>query len=371
MSIREAHTNRHSASPDASEFSGGPAASIRHADLQSEPLRLEIAGDARQIPIPAGSVDLVVTSPPYWQKRDYGFTQQIGQEDTPRDYVDSLMECLSEWRRVLRSTGSVFLNIGDSFYKKSLVGIPWQIESAAHASGWLIRNRIVWAKTRGMPEAVKNRLSTRHEYILHLVLQDQYYYDLFGYANDVGNGTNPGDVWYFDPERNMGGHLAPFPKEIARRATLLACPIEVCDVCGEPRRRIVERTCKLDTSRVQACRALELAAEAGLTEQHIRAIQATGVSDSGKALLTQTGTGRNSKSVQELAAEAKLALGGYFREFTFARRESVGWTDCHCDAGAYVRGVVLDPFMGTGTTLDVATGLGRSAIGVDLKPVSR
>ena len=272
---------------------------------------------------------------------------------------------------MLRPTGSVFLNIGDSYHKKSLVGIPWQIESAAHANGWSIRNRIVWAKTRGMPEAVKNRLSSRHEYIIHLVLQDDYYYDLFGYANDVGNGANPGDVWHFEPERNMGRHLAPFPREIARRASLLACPMDVCGDCGEPRRRIVERTCELDASRVQACRAMELAAEAGLTEQHIRAIQATGVSDSGKALLTQTGTGRNSKSVQELAAEAKLALGGYFREFTFARRESVGWTDCHCEARTHVRGVVLDPFMGTGTTLDVAEGLGRSAIGVDLEPVSR
>ena len=333
--------------------------------LDPEPFRMELVADARSIPIAGSSVDLIVTSPPYWQKRDYGLRKQIGQESTPDQYVESILECLDEWARLLRETGSVFLNIGDSYHRKSLVGIPWRIEAAASGMGWTIRNRIVWAKRRGMPEAVKDRLAVRHEYVIHLVRSDGYYYDLFGYAHEIGNGTNPGDVWYFDPERNMGEHLAPFPKAIARRAILLACPQEVCATCNTPRRRIVERTCALDTSRTQAFRAMQLAAEAGLTEEHIRAIQATGVSDSGKALRTQTGTGRNSRSVQELALEAKQVLGGYFREFTFAKRVSVGWTDC-CGEDKYAPGVVLDPFMGTGTTLDVANFASRSGIGVDL-----
>ena len=138
------------------------------------------------------------------------------------------------------------------------MGIPFQIEAVARSAGWTIRNRIVWAKRRGMPEPVRNRLATRHEFIIHLVQRDNYYYDLFGYANDIGNGANPGDVWHFDPERHMGRHLAPFPSEIARRAILLACPAEICEVCYEPRNRIVERTLNLDESRVQACRAMEL-----------------------------------------------------------------------------------------------------------------
>lgn len=326
-----------------------------------------ITGDARGIKLPGESVDLVVTSPPYWKKRDYGVGNQIGQESTPQGYVDSIMACLSEWGRLLRPTGSVFLNVGDTFHKRSLVGIPGRLEAAAFDDGWIIRNRIVWAKAGGMPEAVKNRLVSRHEYVIHLVRQDDYYYDLLGYASLVGNGTNPGDVWQFKLERNMGEHLAPFPKEIAKRAILLACPETVCTECGEPRRPIVERTTELNMDRVQARRAVELAEAAGLTEAHIRAIQATGVSDAGKALRTQTGTGRNSAEVQVLAAEAKDALGGYFREFTFAKRQVVDWTTCghaHHDPG-----VVLDPFMGTGTTLDVAEAMHRSAIGVDLKPM--
>lgn len=326
-----------------------------------------ITGDARETKLPAASVDLVVTSPPYWQKRDYGVKDQIGQEPTPQGYVDSIMECLTEWGRLIRPTGSVFLNVGDTFHKRSLAGIPGRLEAAAIDDDWIVRNRIIWAKTAGMPEAVKNRLVSRHEYIIHLVRQDDYYYDLLGYANEIGNGSNPGDVWQFKLERNMGDHLAPFPKEIARRAILLACPEAVCTECGEPRRPIVERTTKLNMDRVQARRAVELAEAAGLTDDHIRAIQATGVSDAGKAMRTQTGTGRNSPKVRLLAAEAKEALGGYFREFTFAKRQVVDWTTC--GHAHHEPGIVLDPFMGTGTTLEVAESMNRSAIGVDLKPM--
>lgn len=110
---------------------------------------------------------------------------------------------------------------------------------------------------------------------------------------------------------------------------------------------------------------MKIAREAGLTRDHIAAIQATGISDAGKALHFQNGT--SSAKVRKLAAEAKKILGGYFREFTFARRETIRWTKCKCRQG-FMPGVVLDPFMGTGTTLRVATRMGYSAIGVDLSP---
>jgi DNA modification methylase len=324
-----------------------------------------LLGDARRLALASESVDLIVTSPPYWNKRDYGAEGQIGQEASPVEYVEAMLGCLREWRRVLRPTGSVFLNIGDTFYKRSLAGIPGRLEAAAIDEGWLIRNRIIWTKDRGMPEPVQNRLAGRHEYVIHLASRDDYYYDLYGYSQTVGNGANPGDVWQISPERNMGQHLAPFPSELVRRAVLLACPRGVCPTCGAPARRRLERTRQLDPARPQGRRAMQLADEAGLTDEHIAAIQAVGLSDAGKALRTQTGTGRNSARVQQLAAEAKEALGGYFREFTFAQKRTTGWTRCqHRDVA--VPGVVLDPFMGTGTTLRVARELNRSAIGVDL-----
>lgn len=326
-----------------------------------------VQGDARDTKLEDQSVDLIVTSPPYWQKRDYGHDDQIGLESTPEGYVAAIMECLAEWKRVLRPTGSIFLNVGDTYYRKSLVGIPARIEHHAIDDGWRIRNRIIWAKESGMPDPARNRLVNRHEYIIHLTTRDSYYYDLHGYSDTFGNGSNPGDVWVINPERNMGAHLAPYPEEIVRRAITLAGPPQVCAECGMPRRRVTERTDQLNPERPQAKRAMELAKLHGLTPAHIRAIQATGVSDAGKALRVQNGTGRNSAEVQRLAAEAKKALGGYFREFTFAKKVTVGWTDCGHNTPA--RGVVFDPFMGTGTTLKTAASMGYDAVGVDLVPL--
>jgi DNA modification methylase len=331
-----------------------------------------VQGDARDIPLEDDSVDLVVTSPPYWKKRDYGVPDQIGQEPTVGEYVEAILDALREWRRVLRRTGSVFLNIGDTYDKKSLAGVPARVEHAARDDGWIVRNRVIWAKPGGMPEPAQNRLANRHEYILHLVASHDYYYDMFGYAARFGNGANPGDIWNVALTRGKGTHLAPFPEEIVERAITLACPGRVCAHCGEPSRRIVRRTANLDPSRPQARRAMQLKKEKGLTDAHIAAIQATGISDAGKAQIFQNGTGRNSAEVRRLAAEAKEALGGYFREFTFAQRETAGWTACECAGDAeveeqeFVPGVVLDPFMGSGTTLRVAQRLGRSAFGVDL-----
>jgi len=332
-----------------------------------EPFRAAIVGDARRLPLRDGSVDLVVTSPPYWRKRDYGVAGQIGQETTADKYVAAIIAAMAEWRRVLRPSGSVFLNIGDTYWQRSLQGIPSLVEASARKDGWIVRNRIIWVKRVGMPDPVQNRLASRHEYILHLTING-YYYDLFGYAEHYSQGrkgANPGDVWEIAPQRNLGKHLAPFPSEIVERAITLACPERVCTACGRPRERIVRRTMELDTSRPQARRALEIAREKNLTPQHIAAIQATGISDAGKARLVQTGTDKNSEDVRRLAQEAKKQLGGYFREFTFAKKISAGWTDCGCGA-EFGPGVVLDPFMGTGTTLDVALRMGRSAIGIDL-----
>lgn len=322
-----------------------------------------LLADARHLPLADRSVSLVVTSPPYWRKRDYGVPGQLGQEPTPAGYVAALMDCLTEWRRVLTPTGSVMLNVGDGYHRRALAGIPGRIEAAAADAGWLLRNRIIWTKTRGMPDPARDRLANRHEYVLHLTPGPRYHYDLPGYTECYGR---PGDVWEINPERGMHAHLAPYPQDLARRAILLGCPRQVCTVCGLPAQRILGRSTALDASRPQARRAMELAASADLTPAHIAAIQATGISDAGKAARFQTGTGRNSQEVQRLAAEAKSALGGYFREYTMAPYITTGWTDC--GHGALRPGRVLDPFSGTGTTGAAAQELDRDYIGTDLDP---
>lgn len=331
-----------------------------------QPFVKKITGDARNVPLHPGGADLVITSPPYWLKRDYGVADQIGQEPTPQAFVENLLQCMENWRHILPSWGSIFINIGDTYHNGCLANTPGRLEITAQEAGWTVRNRIIWVKDAGMPDPAKDRLKSRHEYIIHFTKQRRnYYYDQFGYAEKYGNGTGPSDVWQIALRRDTSNHLAPYPTELVDRIITLACPEQVCKSCGKPRLRSVERTAQLDPARPQARRAMELAKERGLTPAHIAAIQATGISDAGKAMRVQTGTGRNSASVKALAAEAKAALGGYFREFTFAKRVSIGWTDCGCNLG-FRPGIVLDPFMGTGTTLHAASCSGRSAIGVDL-----
>jgi DNA modification methylase len=347
--------------------SGNASTSLKSVSHKASDLQFlsALRGDARHLQLPSNSVDLVVTSPPYWRKRDYRIRDQIGWEQHPDQYVTEMLVALRELKRVLRSTGSVFLNIGDTFSKRSLVDIPGRLMSVARNDGWIIRNRIIWAKDNGVPDPAKNRLANRHEYIIHMSVSRRYYYDLYGYTEKFGNGSNPGDVWIVNPRRNHADHPAPFPEEIVERIVTLACPQEVCVKCGAPRRRTIRRTNKLNPDRPQAQRAMKIAKKHGLTREHIAAIQAIGIGDVGKALTFQNGTGRSAKDVQKLAVEAKEILGGYFREFTFPIWRSAGWTRCSCRK-PFMPGVVLDPFMGTCTTLKVAAKMDRSAIGIDL-----
>lgn len=324
--------------------------------------------DARNLSfLTPASVDLVVTSPPYWQKRDYGHKRQIGQECSVEEYIETLVSAMTSWRHALKPTGSIIINVADSFQDNCLVGVPTLLERAAVAASWRLLNRIVWVKDYGVPEA-HHRLAQRHEYLLHFGLRARHFIDLFAFARDYGGGFNPGDVWRVHQSRPRSEHLAPFPIEIVSRAITLACPEAVCPACGRPLTRVVERTAELNPNRPQARRAMELFRQSNLTPEHIAAIQAIGISDAGKAQKIQVGAGKNSERVKKLAREAKAVLGGYFREFTFPLRRHVGWESCACGSHEQaVPGLVLDPFMGSGTTIEAAVHLGRRSIGSDLK----
>jgi len=322
--------------------------------------------DGHQLEIESESVNLIVTSPPYWQLRDYGVENQLGQEDTPEDYVADLIDALEIWESFLHPKGSIFLNIGDKYQNKSLVGIPGMFAERARKNGWTIRNQIIWTKENGIPSPAKDRLVPRHEHIFHLVRDDDYYYDLFGYSQVFGNGANPGDVWNMSHDRNTGDHLAPFPRELALRAVTLACPPAMCPECKKPHTREIERPLKnLNEDRPQARRAIKKFENSELEDKHLEAIRAVGISDAGKAKEIQDGAGRNADDVQELADEAKEVLGGYFREFTFPLPTTVDWSGCNCDVDP-VPGMVFDPFAGSGTTINTAYSLGYQAWGTDL-----
>lgn len=280
-----------------------------------------------------------------------------------RAYVAALVKIMNGWKPILKKSGSVFINIGDSYKDGCLLEIPSLLVFAAIRAGWKLRHPMIWEKPNSTPHSANRRLAMREEYILHFTTSGNYYSDLEGYKEQFGSVSN---IWRINPAYHQGEHLAPFPEELVERILFLACPKYVCQQCGTPFVRQTEATAELDESRTQARRALEIFRKSDLTLEHIRAIQAVGISDAGKAIKFQNGAGKNGDEVCRLASEAKKVLGGYFREFTFAKKRTSGWLGCNCEK-ALKPGLVYDPFAGTKTTLRVAAKLGFSAIGSDLK----
>lgn len=155
------------------------------------------------------SVQMCVTSPPYYGLRDYGVDGQIGLEDTPEQFIQKLVDVFREVRRVLKDDGTLWVNIGDSYcgtgdkgnYKdpkyadgrngqsvsktkkidgiksKDLIGIPWMLAFALRSDGWYLRQDIIWHKPNPMPESVKDRCTKSHEYIFLLSKSPKYYFD--------------------------------------------------------------------------------------------------------------------------------------------------------------------------------------------------
>jgi DNA modification methylase len=335
-----------------------------------------LEGNARNLEqlaaqFPIQGFDVIVTSPPYWKRRDYEHPDQLGQEETPELFIDTLATTVASWGQWLATHGSVFVNLADTHHNGYLVGTPVLFELAMRERGWRVAHRLIWSKPSSVPTASAHRLASRHETVFHLIpprkkSTQAYYFDRFALSDRIPE-AEIGDVWHVSPSKGQSGHVAPFPKELIRRILLLACPERVCESCGKPHHRLVGPSAMLNSNRTQAKRAMELFLEKELTVDHLAAIRAVGISDTGMGKKLQKGSGRNSPRVQQLAEEAKQALGGYFREFTFAPKEHLGWEVCGC--GESTRpGWVLDPFAGSNTTLVAAKDLGFKAVGVDLTP---
>jgi len=189
-------------------------------------------GDVRDVlpTLPADSVDCIVTSPPYWGLRDYGNDGQLGLEATPEEYVANLVGVFRELRRVLKPSGTAWLNLGDSYANdtkwggssggkhrlalhgqtgigrlkvstglksKDLVGIPWRVAFALQADGWWLRSDIIWSKPNPMPESVTDRPTKAHEYLFLLTKSARYYFDADAvreaaiYEGTVAKASNP------------------------------------------------------------------------------------------------------------------------------------------------------------------------------------
>jgi DNA modification methylase len=362
----------------------------------SEPVRILI-GDVLDglRTLDAGSVQCCVTSPPYWGLRDYGVDGQIGLEPTPEAFVAKMVEVFREVRRVLREDGVCFLNIGDSYATgttanrqqspnpgvgancpeaqnsvarigtpaglktKDLCMIPWRVALALQADGWYLRSVIVWAKKSPMPESVTDRPTSSWEPIFLLAKGERYFYDAEAVkeqsihagavvTNEAGKNGDMGkygatrtgfmkeggvevaatrnqrNVWHLGPEPYKESHFACFPTEIPRRAILAGTSEKgACPDCGAPWKRITTRE-KLTRERPN-----------DFTKRD-----------------GEEGTGNSCANT--VAGVATTTLG---------------WEPtCKCGNPNTVPCVVLDPFLGSGTTIAVARTLGRHGVGCELNP---
>jgi site-specific DNA-methyltransferase (adenine-specific) len=214
-----------------------------------------IVGDNRETlkSLADGSVQCVVTSPPYWGLRDYGNDDQIGQESSPEEFVEQLCLVFDEVWRVLADDGTVWVNLGDSYFEKSLAGSPWLFAFAMKRRGWFLRQDIIWAKPNPMPESVTDRCTKSHEYIFLLSKSANYYFDhlairepavrtdvkdtRFG-GNKYGDDDSPEsrtksgnvyvedgfrnkrDVWTVTTTRYADAHFATYNPELIRPCIL-------------------------------------------------------------------------------------------------------------------------------------------------------
>ena len=141
---------------------------------------LFVCGDTLKVlsEFPHSCIDCAMTSPPYWGQRAYS-DGGIGLEDSWQEYVENLLSIVAELKRVLKPSGSFWLNIGDAYQRKSLVGIPWRVALAmTDKQGWILRNSVIWNKVKGGPDNAKDKLRNIHEHFFHFVKSDRYFYDV-------------------------------------------------------------------------------------------------------------------------------------------------------------------------------------------------
>src|SRR3954471_4056904 len=147
---------------------------------------------------PSDVVDCIVTSPPYWQQRDYrGKSEQVGRERSPAEYVRRLAAIFGECRRVMKATGTLWLVIGDKFVGGELLGLPWRVALGLIDDGWTLRADCIWHKPNAMPSSAKSRPTIDHEYVFFFTKSKDYFYD--------ADAIREPHVTFSDKSRMRGG----------------------------------------------------------------------------------------------------------------------------------------------------------------------
>jgi DNA modification methylase len=179
--------------------------------------------------LPDNSIACCVTSPPYFNLRDYGNAKQIGLEKTPDLYIESLVKVFREVKRILKQDGTLWLNLGDSYWSgkstdklkaKDLIGIPWEVAFALRKDGWYLRQDIIWHKPNPMPESVKNRCTSAHEYVFLLAKSDKYFFDhkaIAVPADPTKWGIPKNGIYTGKSKKDYEGSKAQVPSGIKQR----------------------------------------------------------------------------------------------------------------------------------------------------------
>lgn len=330
------------------------AEAFRQYRLSADVSPLLLHGDALHVlaALPEDSIDCAITSPPYWGKREYA-GGGIGLEADPRDYVKNLAAVCLEIKRVLKPTGSFWLNIGDTYSRKTLVGMPWRMAfELMDNQGWTLRNSVIWNKLKGGMDHTQDRLANVHENFFHFVKQPkQYYYDADAIRSKpreakVVNGsvisaTGVSGVRY---KRQIELSTAlTLDEKVAAFAALEGVLAQVVAGKISDFRMVIrgqQRATHSDSEKVSG-RAKELR-------------------DKGFYFLKYHPNGSKPGDVWDIIPEDTQRREGHFAPFPVDLCRRPLLATCPPD------GIALDPFCGTGTTLYAARLLGRKSVGVDI-----
>lgn len=224
---------------------------LEHADGDYEDLLTSnglVLGDSLAVlkRLPAGCVQTVVTSPPYWSLRDYGIEGQVGLNESLYEFVAALADIFDQVLRVLRPDGTLWLNIGDSYTSgnrgwrapdkknparamnlrppnpeglkdKDLIGVPWRVAFALQDRGWYLRSEVIWRKPNAQPESVRDRPTRDHEQVFLFSKSERYKYDFEAIKGP--NDRRLRTVWDINTrtDKASSGHFATFPTELVER----------------------------------------------------------------------------------------------------------------------------------------------------------
>jgi site-specific DNA-methyltransferase (adenine-specific) len=292
-----------------------------------------------------------MTSPPYWGHREYD-TGGIGQEPTYRAYIASLIAILDEVRRVLKPEGSLWLNLGDTYRDKSLIGVPWRVAIALmDEGGWMLRNDVIWNKVKGAPDQSKDKLRNIHEYVFHFVTKRSYFYD----ADAIRSKPRSSSVVNGSVVSATGVTGIRYKRQIELSTSL----------------NPAEKVAALDALNgiLEDVRAQRISDFRMVIRGQQRATHSDSVKVSGRAKELQTKgfyflkyhpNGSKPSDVWDIVPEDTQKRDAHFAPYPVDLcRIPILAT---CPQG----GTVLDPFCGTGTTLLAASALGRNGIGIDV-----